>query len=437
MPTSTPPHSIYDVFTPGTNAKVNFVERPDLENDITNALQTPGKQLIVYGQSGSGKSSLIYHKLHQLYPNHVTVRCTQDTTYEQVLLEAFDQLNLYYTTSATASNSQGKSASVQASYAFIRATIDSRISSGNSETAERLVPPQLTAQRLAQMLGEQDLCLVLEDFHKVSGGAKGKLAQALKVFVDESSAYPTVKVIAIGATDSPREILDYDPELANRVSEVHVPLMDDEELGQILTQGQKILNIILPSKVISGIIDYSSGLGAVCHQIALNVCRAAEITHAAHDTVTVSEDSLSEAVREYVRESSDSLKKRYDKAIRRYREVKYDNGRLILTALSSMPDEGATHAQLIELIHKDSPEYPASNLSNYLNELQTSKRGTFVRFDPASGRYSFSDPLLAVYTRMQLKPEKNTQAVDDSIEADEIVERVQYYLNLYAAKTTK
>ena len=52
-------HSLQEVFTPGTVAKVNYLRRTELEKRISASLETPGVQIVLYGHSGSGKTTVI------------------------------------------------------------------------------------------------------------------------------------------------------------------------------------------------------------------------------------------------------------------------------------------------------------------------------------------------------------------------------------------
>ena len=85
-----------DVFTPASPAKIAFVEREKINNKLVSALKMPGKQIIVYGHSGSGKTTLLVNKLKQLYENHITTRCMKGLTFDQLLIDAFDQLDRYF-----------------------------------------------------------------------------------------------------------------------------------------------------------------------------------------------------------------------------------------------------------------------------------------------------------------------------------------------------
>ena len=190
--------SVYGVFTPTTKAQLNFVDRDSVNSQLVDALRTPGKHLIVYGESGSGKSTLLLNKLRQTYSGHVTTQCSAAMTYDQLLLDAFGQLNPYYTQGLSRQKTRSISPAVHAASLQISISL-SRV---DSEQQNRVVPPQLTAQRLAQFLGEQNMCWVVEDFHKMPAAQKVPFAQSLKIFSDISTDYPDVKTVTIGATET-------------------------------------------------------------------------------------------------------------------------------------------------------------------------------------------------------------------------------------------
>lgn len=393
-----------DVFTPNNHAQVNFVPRPSLENALTDALRTPGKQVVIFGHSGSGKSSLLQRKLSQLYPNHITVQCQRSLSWDQILLNAFDQLDRYYMSSSDSSTTRSADASIEAAYGSIKAAIGKHTSQHQQLTISRVVPPQLSAQRLAQFIGEKDLCLVLEDFHKVADTERVHLSQSLKVFVDMAGTYPNVKIICLGAVATARQVVQYDSEMRTRVAEIRVPLMSDNELAQIISNGIHLLNVQLESGLQSETVRFSAGLASVCHQIALNTCWAADVDHTCDTTVTITHDHFNHAIKQHIEESSDSLRSSFDKALRRHRTRKYDNTRLILTAMAHADEDGLTHGDLLQKIRATQPDYPASNLTKYARELQRESRGKLLRHDSDSGQYSFADPLFHAFARLKFAP---------------------------------
>ncbi|WP_304062951.1 hypothetical protein [Hoylesella loescheii] len=54
-----------EIFTPSTAATINYIERHDIDRKLISEMETPGKQLIVYGHSGSGKTSSVRNMLNK------------------------------------------------------------------------------------------------------------------------------------------------------------------------------------------------------------------------------------------------------------------------------------------------------------------------------------------------------------------------------------
>lgn len=394
------PFTVYEVFTPTTQARLNFVNRDSVNDYLVDALRTPGKQVVVYGESGSGKSTLLQKKLEELYTDHLTSRCSASTTYESLLFDAFDQLNQYYVDEKTDKRGRRTSAQLGSEFSIVKAELNFGSDTERSETGKRILSPQLTAQRLGQFIGAQELCWVLEDFHKVPTEHKTLLSQTFKIFSDLASSYPSLRIVAIGATETAREVIQYDPEMRNRVAELQVPLMTPDELYAILANGSKLLRVDF-SAVASDIVSFSSGLASVTHHLALNACLAADASVPGPSVVTIRSEHLEAAVARYIDESSDTLKALLDVALVRHRERKYDNMRLILAALAAGPVEGLSHAAIRAQIQEQEPNYPAGNVTTYLAKLTTAARGQIV-IKSASGDYRFRDPVVHSYARAVL-----------------------------------
>src|SRR5690242_14309632 len=97
-------YQVRDVFTPTKPARIAFIDRDAINQKLVSALQTPAKQIIVYGHSGSGKTTLLANKLTQLFENHITTRCMKGLKFEQLLLDAFDQLSPFFKVEQTSIN---------------------------------------------------------------------------------------------------------------------------------------------------------------------------------------------------------------------------------------------------------------------------------------------------------------------------------------------
>ncbi len=393
------PYHVTEVFTPTTVAKVTFVEREKINTRLVNALRTPGTQVVVYGRSGCGKSTLLTNKLAQIYEREVVSQCTLDTTLEHLLLDAFDRLGPFMDTERIRSRSNSRSAGLNVTFASVRASLSRNEEQTDEVTSTRALPPQLTPSLLARLLGEVDACWVLEDFHKVKESEKQRLSQIMKLFMDLAAEYPRVKIIAIGAVVSARQIVQYDREMWNRVAEIEVPLMTPEELDEIMEVGSGVLDISFADTVKVEIQRLSNGLPAVCHQLCLNLCFNAGLEIGPASGLVFDDEHLIEAVEQWIENSADSLREEYDRATRAKRIRKFDNCRLIIQALAPFGPDGATHPELLCALRRVHLEYPAGNLTLYLTQLSSQERGFVLAKDIASGRFRFASPMMHAYAR--------------------------------------
>lgn len=419
------------VFTPTSPAKLSFVERVDKVNDeLVDALRTPGMQLIVYGPSGAGKTTLILNKLNQLYEHSVITRCMIGMTMEQIIIDGFDQLNFYYVNEATRTEKLTISSDLKASYIGLKTQIEKHY----QEKSTRLLPIQLTPQRLAQYFGASGNCWVLEDFHKIAEEEKVKLSQIMKIFMDSSIDYPDLKIIAIGAVDSAREVVRYDPEMKQRVSEIYVSLMTDDEIAKIIYNGENLLNLKFKTSVTRRILKFAGGLPSVCHHLCLYMCTNNSIYNTLEKQCLFNEDDFDKAVERYVKSSSDSLKEIFDKAVKIDRVRKYNNPQEILKAFLSIGKDGLNHNEILNKIRKTIPDYPQSNLTTYLKQLQQPVRGAILRYDSNAGLYYFSSPFVKAYAHCVLTKRNKTkdEDVDISVTFEDLKKAVVNILRIGA-----
>lgn len=409
-----------DVFTPTKPARIAFVERDSVNDKLVNSLTTPGKQIVVYGHSGTGKTTLLVNKLTQLYERHITTRCMKGLKFEQLLLDAFDQLSPYYTQERQSVVKTATGVDLGASYLMLQAKISGQTSTDKSEKQTRLLPPQLTPQALGRFLGAQQACWVLEDFHKIDDSEKAQLSQLMKVFMDLSDEYPELKIIALGAVDTARQVVDYDHEMRNRVAEVHVSLMTEQEIASIIAKGEAALNVSFNPEIKRLVARHSNGLASVCHHLCLNMCNAAGIAQTAvGDPVHLTREHCENAIKTYVDEASDSIKSAFDKALKKRRKTQYANAHLILEAVSTLPEGGAARADIHNRIRRTESKYPEANLKYLLPKLCTPEYGGILRYDSNSGLHSFSDPIYRAYALAQFQK----QSAHPSTDAQGVFER--------------
>jgi hypothetical protein len=388
-----------DVFTPSTVARLTFVERARVTERVVDALVTPGRQLVVFGRSGCGKTTLVDNKLRQLYERHVTSRCMRGTRVDDLIVDAFDQLAPYFIESRKETRSRKTGLTLGTVCSQIKVELAASRDAARESVAKRALPPQLNARLLAELLGEANACWVLEDFHKVEGPERARVAQLMKVFMDLAVDYPMVKIVANGAVATGRQVVQADAEMWNRIAEIEVPPMSGDEVEAIVAKGEELLNVRFPDDIKASIRHYSNGLAAVAHQLCLNLCFARGVVETQAESLTFTAADFDRALQRWLADAADTLRSHYDAAVRVRRAPKYQCCRLILQALSRLPRDGGTWGEVYEAIRAESPDFPKRSLTRYLSQLCAPPKGELLVLDPVSGKYSFASPLMHAYAR--------------------------------------
>jgi GTPase SAR1 family protein len=412
-----------EVFTPTKPARIAFVERNDINDKLVNALATPGKQIVVYGHSGTGKTTLLLNKLHQIYENHITTRCMKGLKFEQLILDAFDQMSLFYTSEISNRSASTRTADIASSYALLSAKINSSSLVESGQKQARILPPLLTSQSLGKFLGAAKACWILEDFHKIDESEKQSLSQLMKVFMDLSDDYPEVKIVAIGAVDTARQVVEYDHEMRHRVAEIPVTLMIPDEIKEIIKKGEAALNIKISPAIATLVAKYSNGLASVCHHLCLNMCDAANIHQTVPgDAYQMTNEDCESAVKTYVDEASDSIKSAFGKALKPRRRSE-NNAEIIIQALSTFKEDGAARFDILKKIQQDRSSYPDHRLKSNLINLCKPTYGEVLRYDSNSSLYSFTDPIYRAYAlaRYQKSNSSPPIAVSQTKDFEELI----------------
>lgn len=402
-----------EVFTPTTPARLAFVERITVQNRLVNALDTPGKQLVIYGHSGVGKTTLLVNKLHQTYSRHITTRCMKGMTFEQLLIDALGQLDKEYSSEITISRKTNLGANFASDIFAIKSAINATTEVNKSEKTSPIIPPQLTPHNLGKFIGEIDACWVLEDFHKIDESEKQKISQLMKVFMDLSDEYKYLKIIAIGAVNTARQVIAYDDEMRNRVSEILIPLMTDTEVEQIISHGEEKLNIHFPTSLRQQIIKHSSGMASICHSLCLYMCRSAGIIQTVsgrkyHFTT----DNWKNALNELMEETSDTIKHSFEKALKQPRKERHHHASIIIGAMCDFGDNGAGRIEILNKIKRTTLSYNGTNLKDKLDKLCLQENGGVLKYNENSGAYTFKDPIFLAYAQAMYK--RGDDATPDS-----------------------
>lgn len=417
--------TLNDVFTPSRPARVTFVDRDKINSRIVRALQIPGTQIVIYGHTGSGKTTLLENKLFQTYEKHIRTNCMKGMTFEQILLDAFDQLGEFYLDEITNKRKLTIDASAKAAYLDIKLKLGASAEEEEATKKKRVIPPQLTPQSLARLMGQAGYCWVLEDFHKMEEKYKENLSQMMKVFMDMSDKYPDLKIIALGAVNTAREVVQYDKEMKKRVAEIHVEPMSSDEIKEIIKKGCIALNIIIDKGLSEDIAHHSNGLASICHKICYILCDHENIRSTLEHPLKFDQADLQHALSEYISDESDTIKCSFDKAL------KLKGAEDILWALAKINGDGASVESIFDHIKNNlHSKSTVEKAKEVLDQLGTESYGESIKFDLDSARYSFADPFLGAFALAYFE-EKEKSLTKKRLTAQETAELLNNTLRMF------
>lgn len=391
-------YTLTDVFTPTSPATVTFVDRvkEDVNDRLVRALDLPGNQVVIYGHSGSGKSTLLENVLYRTYEKQVNTNCMKGMTFEEVILDAFDQLQEFYVNEVTNSKKKTVNASAKAEYLAIKAQIGAIYEDTEGHKHARILPPQLTPQNLGRLLGQSGYCWVIEDFHKIEGIEKERLAQMMKVFVNLSHQHKDLKIIALGAVNTARQVVKADKEMRRRISEIHVELMEPSEIKEIINKGCTALNIVIDDNLKEDIARHSNGLASICHKICYLMCNSAFVNETLDEPLSFNQEDLRKALSEYVKDEEDTLKDAFDCALK-------INVADTLRILVAQGDGGAHINDMFQWSKDNNYRITKKKLMEDLEKLETEEYGELVRLEENSQKYSFIDPFYRCFAMAYLE----------------------------------
>lgn len=388
-----------EVFTPTSSAKRAFIGRGSTQDNIRTALRTPGTQLVVFGESGAGKSSVVEHVLEKLGRKNIATQCTAGSTYTEILASVFSELGTYVVSAKGTENHADLEirGSVGSDLAQAKLETAATIGGVNNVTTTPYVGPQLTAQEAQKALAARKTTWIIEDLHKVDEDVRKQIADLLKVFANKASA--EAKVVVIGASETATSIVNAPADVRKRVSQIAVKPLTTDELGEIIDTGATIMNVDM-SAVRGQIIHLSAGVASVTHALGLRCLQLLDIeTPVVGDPVSITNDTLVRAALSYAESMSGTMQEAFDKGMLLKRRRQYDNCALILKAIASLPERGGTKAEILDKIRETHPNYPQPNLNGFLPQLTEEDRGELLR-ETLDGRWRYSEPLQHTYAQI-------------------------------------
>jgi hypothetical protein len=398
-----------DVFTPRQPpTRAMFTKRneadlygnPGLQDRTRDALRELGGQLIMFGDAGVGKSTLLKYAAEdeRMQMLSISVRSKSfdelvDTALREVTSER--EVEVMRTKGRGAGGELGVTSHV---------TIKGHLQNEKGQQVRvDLIEQEPLLALIDTLATEGYRILAFDNFHNVKSDDRAMFAQALEVFSDSAADTGDLKMVLLGIADDADSLVGSGSgsgSVRRRMIEIGVPRMPDDEISSILASGFRLLGLECEQNALRDLIFYCDGFPYFAHMLGLNVARDAR----RKGETAISVPTLDAALANVAKQVEGSFPPRIAQAFERGGTVQ-PRKRILHTMCASNRREWTSgdvveeYAKLYDLPKDRNPGF----LHAALGALVKSERGAVLsrRGKPKRYVFRFSDPYMRPYLRMQ------------------------------------
>lgn len=341
---------------------------------IIAAIEEERAHVMIYGERGSGKTSLanvLAGKAEEAGYLVLRFACSSELAFEDIFRALLRRLP-----------------------ATLLADGIGATSRAGIENFEQLLPGHCGVGELVQLferICEKHVILIIDEYDRVtSEEVKAKLAELIK---NMSDANVPVTLLIVGVAENVGQLLGKHPSLQRTIVTVPMPLMTRREIDGIILTGEKRSGLGFDPWVRQSIVDFAQGLPYHAQLLCLFSARSA----ARRQSSRIEREDLRYAVERSAEEAEGRIKDAYDLAIGPHETASFRD--VLFHAARCRTDEfgSFTAADVVAAAALTNPEGLSLLALQYpLKKLTEPERGALLRrlVGPGGLRYQFASQTL-------------------------------------------
>lgn len=278
-------HRATDVFGIQRDVPKNYVTRAKVDDVFVESL-VRDKHIVVYGSSKQGKTTLRKHNLSA--DQYISVTCHNRASLGQlhaaILKEAGYTIEL--STTKTLSGESKITARIQGGLRLGPVHLGGQVGEETTSTdvtttheiALELDPADVND--IIRALSEIEFAqyIVLEDFHYLPIETQEAFSIALKAFHERSD----FTFIVVGVWLDENRLIQYNGDLTGRVLSVNADAWSRDELLEVISRGEELLNITVDAEVKDSLVDSCFDSVYIVQEACYRLCvnEGVEVTQA-------------------------------------------------------------------------------------------------------------------------------------------------------------
>lgn len=379
-------HKTTDVFGVRNQLIKSYIEREAVDLKFKEAIQD-GNEVIVYGSSKQGKTSLILKHLSE--EQYIKVECSPATQPVDIYKSILRQLNIAFVESTTTEAGYEHGGKVSAGFKVKVPFFGDTSGSGElsdkkqakSTETMRYVEYNLSlAQDVSELIKAHDSTkyIVLENFHYLELSVQETLSYDLRVFQDHHLIF-----IVLGIWREANRLIQFNGDLLDRITEVPVEPWEPEDFGRVISKGEALLNVDF-SEVRTQLIEDSFDSVGVVQEICKTACLDAGVTEThIGSPKTITQDNINNALKKKAAEYGVRHIRNFEAFVDIARRTSNQSGKpslafpyyfikLLLTQEFDHVEKGLSRATLLEeirRIHHRPDDVRSGDLGSFLHNI--------------------------------------------------------------------
>jgi Cdc6-like AAA superfamily ATPase len=350
--------------------KADFLSgRQDIINNVSNAIRTRGLHVILWGQRGTGKTSIaqvIAENFQGKKPeefNTFVVSCNSSDNFPQIWQNVANNILL-----------------TQGQIGFGQHSVAKAV--GRLELNEPITDPE-QVRLFVDSLGYPSL-IIIDEFDRVKqrGKTQRLMADTIKLFSDRNDSS---KLVIVGVAEDIQDLFEQHQSISRCTAQISVHTMQIEELSEIIQKGYSHANMTFETGLDTKIAELSQGYPHYTHLLGLWTGMEA-ISHKRND---VRLRDLDYAIPKAINNATGSLLSEYEKAVQSSQKNAMFKDVLLACAIAKKDSLGKfSMADIKEPLRKITEKnYEPGSFQSHLAKFCEKERGPI--FKKTGERYNY------------------------------------------------
>lgn len=270
-----------DAFGVGREVPLNYVTRPEVDEKFLESL-TRDKHVVIYGSSKQGKTTLRRHGLRE--DDYIVVSCLNTMSLSElngaILKASGYRIEQTQTKTVGGAWKYGAEFAGEGRVPFVAKVSGKGTLARETNNTTDIVTHPLEidlndVNDIITALSEIDFkkFIILEDFHYLGADIQRAFSFSLKAYHENSK----LCFIVVGVWREKNRLIYYNGDLTNRVVSIDVDSWSDQQLREVVTAGEQLLNVHFDEHMIDDLIKHSADAVALVQEGCFKVCERAGI----------------------------------------------------------------------------------------------------------------------------------------------------------------